>query len=366
VLFLSVLELCAQLPRNRYRVEVCFLQTGPLLPLAESMGLHTAVAGWVNANDIRAAVRFAGYLRLGEFDILHAHHTWRRLRFVASRAGVPHVVHHHHNVLSPVELPKHWRNLDTWLRGAAENCDRCIADSVFVRDQLAAKNGNGAKKITVITPGLDCAAWGSHPPAEEARAEFKIPADRPVIGVVGRLGPVRRLDLLLDAAALVCAQRPQAMFVICGEGPLRAELEAKAADLGIAKSVKFLGWRRDLTEVMSAFDICPLTTVTDVFGRYVQMPMAMGKAVVGFDVGSMAEWIRNGESGWLVPTGNVKAMSEALVALIDQPKRCRALGEAAQQRCRENFQIRASACKLETLYESLMAQHTQDAVPWTE
>src|SRR5262245_50514866 len=88
------LDLCSSLPGDRFRVDLCFLAPGPLLLQAESMGVHTAVAAWTSPNDFRAAWRFASYLRVSDFDIVHAHHSWRRLRMVARRCGIRHIINH--------------------------------------------------------------------------------------------------------------------------------------------------------------------------------------------------------------------------------------------------------------------------------
>jgi glycosyltransferase involved in cell wall biosynthesis len=348
------LELCVALPRDRFRVDLCFLSPGPLLPLAEQMGLHTAVAGWSRPNDLRAAWRFAHYLRVGDFDIVHAHQSWRRLRLVARRCGIKHIINHIHHVPSEVDLPPHRGGLQSWLRTATAHCDYCVADSEYVRDQLLSYRDGAAEKVKLVTPGLDCERWTNRLTPAEAKAALQIPPDSPVVGMVGRLGQVRRLDLFLDAAAAVLQIRPQTVFVICGEGELHAELQAKAAALGIAASVRFLGWRRDLVEVMSAFDVYALTTVTDVFARYALEPMALAIPVVGFAVGSLPSWVEHGETGFLAPLKNISMMRDALVHLIDHPNLRTAMGEKARQRCRERYDIALPARRMGELYETLL------------
>jgi glycosyltransferase involved in cell wall biosynthesis len=348
------LDLCAALPRDRFRVDVCFLLPGPLLPVAESMGLHTAVAVWTKPNDFRAAWRFASYLRVGDFDILHAHQSWRRLRIVARRCGIKHILNHVHHVPSEIELPEHRGGLDSWLRTATTHCDRCIADSEYVRDQLLANRDGAEGKIELVQPGLDSSRWIKRLPTADAKAALQISPDQPVVGIVGRLGQVRRLDLFLEVAAAVHQQRPQTVFIICGEGDLRADLEAKASALGIAKSVRFLGWRRDLVDVMAAFDVYALTTVTDVFARYALEPMVMGIPVVGFAVGSLPSWVEHGETGFLAPLKNIAHMRDSIIHLIDHPDQRAALGENARRRAREQYDIAHPARRMNEIYENLL------------
>jgi glycosyltransferase involved in cell wall biosynthesis len=319
------------------------------------MGLHTAVAVWNKPNDFRAAWRFASYLRVGDFDILHAHQSWRRLRVVARRIGIKHIINHIHHVPSEIELPDHRGGLDSWLRTATTHCDRCVADSEYVRDQLTASRDGAEEKIELIPPGLDCSRWTQRPTTAEAKAALQLSPDQPVVGLVGRLGQVRRLDLFLEVAAAVHQQRPQTVFVICGEGELRPELEAKAAAMGIARSVRFLGWRRDLVEVMSAFDVYALTTVTDVFARYALEPMALGIPVVGFAVGSLPSWVEHGETGFLAPLKNIPMMRDAILNLLDHPDQRAAMGENARRRSQEKYDISLPARKIHELYESLIA-----------
>ncbi|GEM_PF-3522840 len=349
------LDLCAALPRDRFRVDICFMLPGPLLPVAESMGLHTAVAVWNKPNDLRAAWRFASYLHVGDFDVLHAHQSWRRLRVVARRCGIKHIINHIHHVPSEEELPDHRGGLDSWLRTATTYCDRCIADSEFVRDQLQANRDGANGKIDLVQPGLDFSHWKNRPSTAEAKAALQILPEQPVVGMVGRLGHVRRLDLFLELAAAVREQRPQTVFIICGEGDLRAELEAKADALGITRNVRFLGWRRDLVEVMSAFDVYALTTVTDVFARYALEPMALGIPVVGFAVGSLPSWVEHGQTGFLAPLKNIPMMRDSILHLIDHPEERLAMGETARQRCQMQYDISLPALKIHSLYDSLLA-----------
>jgi glycosyltransferase involved in cell wall biosynthesis len=361
-----VVDLCARLSRDRYSVELCFLRSGPLVPLAEQEGLHTSVVGWSRPNDVVAAARFGGYLQTSDIDILHAHHVRRRVRLIAQRCGVRHIIHHLHTVPPRDELPYRRGGVAKWLESGMSNCDRCVIGSRFLRSQITSLPGHNMSKLAFVLPGINFTRWQDHPSKEAAKAALRIPADTFVIGTASRMIPPKRLDLFLELAAAVRAERPRALFLICGDGPLRTELEAKATALRLEDTVRFLGWRRDLLDPMSAFDVFAATNVEDNFAQSVLEPMAMGQAVVGFTAGSMPDWVESGESGLLVPTGDVNALRDAVISLLDYPDQCRKMGQLAQARCREKFGISLPVQRVQELYESLLAASIQSQGPWSE
>jgi len=177
-----------------------------------------------------------------------------------------------------------------------------------------------------------------------ARSEWGV-GDRPVVGCVARLTPVKEHPLLLRAFARVLVQVPNAVLVLAGGGSPAAErnLQALAADLGIETSVRFLGNIDDAARVYAGLDVHVLASSTEGLPNAVGEAMAAGVPCVGTDVGAVAQLI--GDTGVVVPSGDERALSVAIAGLLaDAPGRAR-LGAAARQRIIDEFSVAATAAR---------------------
>jgi len=175
-----------------------------------------------------------------------------------------------------------------------------------------------------------------------------------VVGAVGNLRPVKDHATLLRAFARVAARVPQARLVIVGEGDERPRLEALAAELGIAGSVKLLGQRADVPLLLRRFDVFVLSSISEGLSLSIVEAMAVARPVVATRVGGNPEIVRDGETGLLVPSGDPPALAEALVALLDDPARRDAFGAAGLRRAQSVFSLPGMIEQYERLYETLI------------
>jgi glycosyltransferase involved in cell wall biosynthesis len=144
---------------------------------------------------------------------------------------------------------------------------------------------------------------------------------------VGRLAPEKNLDVLIDAWSLAHATLgAQARFVIAGEGPLEARLEAC---LPWVTRLGFLD-RDDLADLYAAADVCVLPSATETCGLVALEAMATGLAVIAADAGGFRESIRHGQTGLLAPAADARACAAHLVTLVLEHDRRRVLGAAAR------------------------------------
>jgi glycosyltransferase involved in cell wall biosynthesis len=158
--------------------------------------------------------------------------------------------------------------------------------------------------------------------------------------------------LLLQAAAACRARGLALALAIAGEGPLHAELEAQARAAGLGTSVRLLGRRSDVRELMRACDVFVFPSLYEAFGVALLEAMACGAAVVASRVGGIPEIVEDGASGLLVPPADPAALADAIACLAERPDRRRALGRAARLRA-EAFDIRETVRRLESLYARL-------------
>ena len=169
------------------------------------------------------------------------------------------------------------------------------------------------------------------------------------------LRPEKRFDVLVRAAAELVARRPEARVLIVGDGPERARLEALVAELGLSHSVRLLGARDDVPDVLAALDVA--VTCSDFEGTPLSVLEYMEAAlpVVATRVGGLAHLLEDGVHGLLVPRRNPAALAEALDVLLGDPARRRAMGAAGRERRRAEFDLDVMVARVEELYERLYA-----------
>lgn len=157
-----------------------------------------------------------------------------------------------------------------------------------------------------------------------------IPADRPRIGIVGRLAEQKGHTFLLQAIAQLAASRPIHLVVI-GSGTLEDKLRTQAAALGIADQVHFLGSRRDVAAILPYLDLVVSASLWEGLPGVILEAMAAGTPVVATDVSGSREVVRHGETGLLAPAGQADALADAIKQALEQPEQMREMAQRAGQ-----------------------------------
>ncbi|HXG54924.1 MAG TPA: glycosyltransferase family 4 protein [Vicinamibacterales bacterium] len=212
------------------------------------------------------------------------------------------------------------RRVDFHLRGSSlsrwkhRQVDCFICASEAIRQMLLGDGVPPQRAVTVLE-GIDVGRAAAALPAP-LHEELWLPHGSPVVGNVAALVPHKGQKHLVDAAALVVRQVPDARFVIAGEGELRPTLEQQIKHLGLEKHVFLAGFRPDILPVHKAFDIFVMSSVTEGLGTSVLDAMACGRPVVGTRAGGIPEVIENGSTGILVPPRDHQGMADAIVALL--------------------------------------------------
>jgi glycosyltransferase involved in cell wall biosynthesis len=191
---------------------------------------------------------------------------------------------------------------------------------VAVSDEIATHVTRrlGATDVTVIPPGIDMDVFKPRDRAA-ARVRLGLPVEGTLIGTSGRLVAVKSQVTLIEALAeLGRGNHARLRLVIAGEGPERAALAQRAADLGVADAVHLLGHRDDVADVLPAFDVYALPSLNEGLPRSVLEAQAVGLPVVASRVGALPQAVCP-RSGALVPPGNPAALAAALASLIASP-----------------------------------------------
>ena len=300
--------------------------------------------------DVAAWRPLVRLLRSGKVQIIHGHllgsNVWAVV--LGRLTGVPVVVAHEHGWAFSGSRRR--RLLDRHL--IARGSDVLIACSAEDRRRMIDFEGIAPRDVVLVPNGIAARAPS---PSRNVRRELGIARDVPVVGSVGMLRPEKRFDVLVRAAAELVARRPEARVLIVGDGPERARLEALVAELGLSHSVRLLGARDDVPDVLAALDVA--VTCSDFEGTPLSVLEYMEAAlpVVATRVGGLAHLLEDGVHGLLVPRRNSAALAEALDVLLGDPARRRAMGAAGRERRRAEFDLDVMVARVEELYERLYA-----------
>lgn len=223
------------------------------------------------------------------------------------------------------------------------------------------RGGVPAERVRLIWSSIDPQTLVPARPREELRAELEAPPAAPVVLTLGALVPRKGLDVLLDALAKLPARDPAPCLWICGEGEARGKLEKRAAKLGLAPRVRFLGARGDVADLLAACDLLAMPSRREGLGVAALEAMAAGRAVVASNVGGLGEAVVDGRTGLLVPPEDVDALAAALERLIgdaDFRARC---GAEGRKRIGEGFHVDQMVSSYEALYREVLERPAEPA-----
>jgi len=173
-------------------------------------------------------------------------------------------------------------------------------------------------KTTIIPNAVDNVFFAEIRTSAEARRALGLPLGQPLVGVPGTLRPVKGHEFFLEAAAQVAKAMPEVLFAITGDGepPYREKLSQRVNQLGLTNRIRFLGTVADMPAFYRACDVICIPSRSESFGRTAVEAMAVGTPVVATAVGGLAETIQDGQTGLLVPHGDVKLLVSALARVL--------------------------------------------------
>ena len=325
--------------------------------------LRRSIAPW---SDVRALMAIARAMAEFRPDIVHTHmakagllartaavlYNWTH---PSRRARIVHTYHGH-------VLEGYFAGPVTQLfigleRLLSRFTDRIVAVSPIVRDDLLTRYRIGSADTFVVIPlGLELDAFAAIDAAARtaARLALEIPAGAAVVTTVGRLTAIKNHTLFLHMAQRLPAATKDIVFLIAGDGELRAELERDANARGLAGRVRFLGWRRDLETIYGATDVFAITSANEGTPVALIEAMAAGVAGVSTDVGGVRDVITDPSLGVVVPPGNAEALASAVEELLADAGRRERIGEAARQSAMERFRFERLTADIARMYRELV------------
>ena len=215
--------------------------------------------------------------------------------------------------------------------------DHFIAISAAVRNRLV-KDGIPAGRISIVHEGVDVDRI-ERLPSGNAHAAFYLPTHSPIVGNIGALTSQKSQHDLIEAAALVVRDVPDARFVILGEGELREALEQQIHRKHLERHVMLGGFRADAMGMLKDFDVFALSSTHEGLCTSLIDAMAGSKPAVATAVGGVPEVVVEGETGFLVAPHDPEALADRIVRLLKDPALRAQMGKAALTRARERFTV---------------------------
>ena len=218
--------------------------------------------------------------------------------------------------------------------------------------QMLIEQGIEASRTITVHEGIDLAHVAAAPPVSVHEA-YWLPHNAPLAGAIGALVGHKGHRYLIDAAAQVVREVPDARFVILGEGDLRASLEKQIADLHLEKHVILGGFRPDVLSLLKGFDFFVMPSVTEGLGTSLLDAMACAKPIVASRVGGIPEVVVDGKTGILVPPKDPDRLAQAIVRMMQDRALAASMAEAGYARVTERFTVERMVEETLAVYERL-------------
>ena len=275
---------------------------------------------------VRAVRAVRSAIAGGRYTVVHGHGLRAGVdaAIAARLSGVPCVVTLHNLV-----RPETSGRVGALAYRRGENLVGMLADSLFVvSEEMVERLGRRAGlrgKTQLLLLSVPIPGVTRNPTA--VRDELGVPPGAPLAVWVGRFAPQKAVDVLLDALVSL----PDAFLALIGDGPLRSQLEDKVKRDGTHDRVRFIGWKDQVGDYLAAADIFVLVSTWEARSLAAQEAILLDTPVVTTAVGGMTELVVDGESGWLVPPGDAKAVAAALASAFAQPELAHSFAAKARQ-----------------------------------
>jgi glycosyltransferase involved in cell wall biosynthesis len=342
---------------------------GNMLPLAAEKGVVCEILPALGReirplSDLRAFLALLRLIKEFRPAIVHTHAAKAGLlgRVAARMAGVPVVVHTFHGHVLRGYFGRartaFYRALEALLARAT---DAVVAVSEAVRDDLADLGVAPHDRIRVVPLGLELTALAGELPRGVLRRDLGVSDQAPLVGLVGRLVPIKDAPTFLEAASLIHQERPDVRFVLVGDGTERFLLETQVQTLGLSGIVSFAGWRRDLAAVYG--DLSVVVNASRNEGTPVALIEALAAAcpVVATRVGGTPDVLAGGEYGRLVPPADPRALADAILETLANSAASRDRALAGQKHVLVHHSVERLLDDMDGLYRELLAKRSQAA-----
>ncbi|RKY43025.1 MAG: hypothetical protein DRP80_06055 [Candidatus Omnitrophota bacterium] len=217
------------------------------------------------------------------------------------------------------------------------------------------------EKIAVVPSGIEIKeileVKNKSSPALKEKLGFRL--EDKLVGMTSRLEPVKGGIYFIEAIPLVLKRFADVKFLIVGEGSQKKFLMRRARELDIEEDrVLFLGWRKDVLEIISILDILVQPSLNEAVGRSLLEAQLMGVPIVATSVGGIPEVVQNKRTGLLVKPKDSQALARAIIELLEDDEKRKSYFQAGQNWVKENFSSQKMVEKIDRIYKSLLSNES--------
>lgn len=343
--------------RDRFDVSLfCFSNPGateqPFIDAAEALGFQVSTIPWNRRKPMIAAARkLAKAVRERGIEIVHSHNTYANLvTLLAARFAPIHTVTTLYVwgdfgfVRNALQLAD--RLTLRWFDAVSAHCQETFVQTV--------KLGYPESRLKLFVCGYETKPVEMRPAERVAeRAALDCSPSDFVFVNVARFWPEKAHDILLEGFRLVLQQYSNARLWLLGTGPEEASVRNLVEQMGLKKSVQFLGFRSDLERILAMSDVQVHPSDMEGVPLAVCAGLAAGLPVLATDVGGLREIIRHGENGILIPPRQPEILAKEMIQLLEDNRMRESLGKAGRRFIDEEYSLKAAAGKVEQTYLEL-------------
>lgn len=335
---------------TRFRFSVAYVLNWKtaLAGALENAQVGTHCLGVADARDVRWIVRLWRYMNANDFDVVHVHSP-----LVAAVARLTILTMRHRPVVVSTEHNS-WESHGRWTRLFNRATFRLDAAHIGVSQQVVDSMPPRLQpRVEVIVHGVDVAAIaGARSERDAVRAEFGLRPEQVVICTVANLRWQKGYPDLLSAAKAVIEGGHDVVFLAVGQGPLKAELRARHAELGLGDQFRLLGYRSDVIRILAGSDIFALASLHEGYPIAVMEAMVAGLPIVATDAGGVPDAVRDGVEGFVVRSEHPEELARALIEVVTHPELRAQMGKSATHRG-QTFSIGPAIERTQQIYQEV-------------
>lgn len=350
----GVKNLCRLLDPERYQPIVCALENdGTVGREIARDGFEVIVLG-LKGRAVRPRIVFelARLMRSRSIDIVHgsAYHPSLFSRLAGLVARVPILINHEHVIIHHRQA--HRALINHWLGRLTQ---AQIAVSQAVRQQMVSWYHLEPQKVEVIYNGVRPEFFQVRAWREASRRKLGLDPETKVVGIVSRLHLEKGYESLFAGLEGLKSRFPLKVLV-AGTGPHEGEIRELAARRSLGETVEFLGYRRDIPELLAALDVFVLPSIKEGFSNSLLEAMAAGLPVIVSDHEPHLEAVEPGVSGLAFPQQDASGLGRCLAEVLAHPDLAVKLGRAAQARVAAHFTVEQFGRRVQGLYDRLVRE----------
>lgn len=344
---------------------------GPLTEALRAEGAEVLVFPMRKTYDLLAIYRICKILRKYKIDVIHSHGLLvnilsRVASYLANTRVSISTAHIPLNLKSGKQAQNIFEKLMVPYYLIMDNLtslfnQKVIAVSHAVKRDLM-EQGVDSKRIVVVQNGIDLTRERRND--RNTEGTLKRAGNHPIVGTITRLSPQKDIPTFLKMAGLVIKDVPKAQFLIVGDGEKRREFQDLAGKLGLGDHVRFLGYRKDVPDLLRTFDIFALSSLWEGLPIVILEAMAAEKPVVATAVDGVAEVVEHGKTGLLVEPQRPDLLAKSVIELIRNPNRAKGMGKRGRERLERSFSIKRVINTVEQIYLSQMLNKMPSKYDW--